>query len=585
MKPKHTGVNSSVKMKREIPIDQGFLELSSSALKTQVYTDGGYDSEANLVNGNSMSSFAAPDGINLDGFDSNVSNAGGQDRTTRDGHLSGTADDKVTDLFHRIDTQGKGTIEASELKKFFEKLLQNRNIDMSKQVIAQAVDALLSRGARGRRVSIDKQEFRDLFEEHSYFRQSFESDETQNSDLSPTVTARNKEGQKRKSKNHSLSRYWNFVSTLWMNAYPYLGWIVLYAILFLVAVLRTISQSANNVEAMDVFGSCFLVARVSARAINFHVALVLLPVARHLSTWARHKSFFRRLLLPLDALQKAHMFLGQCILVFTLIHVGGHACGYYRFVHHESWREVSALFPNRFHEQILRDAHGRTEWILSQRATITGLLMLMYMIPACLTLRSRSKRFNCFWAWHHMFLLALIVLCTHGTSALLGKPQSVYWVIFPLLLYIIPRIYREVKCSSAKVLHASVNGNLLDLRLEKPAHWNHVQKPGMYVFLNVPSISKWEWHPFTISTAPSQEDHVGFHIQAAGDWTKQLVATVASTQETRNVSPLDGQRIRMEGPLGSPSQTYKDYPVVVLIGAGIGVTVSCLVELTNLSQM
>lgn len=29
-------------------------------------------------------------------------------------------------------------------------------------------------------------------------------------------------------------------------------------------------------------------------------------------------------------------------------------------------------------------------------------------------------------------------------------------------------------------------------------------KPGDYVYINVPEIAKYEWHPFTISSAPEQ---------------------------------------------------------------------------------
>lgn len=30
-------------------------------------------------------------------------------------------------------------------------------------------------------------------------------------------------------------------------------------------------------------------------------------------------------------------------------------------------------------------------------------------------------------------------------------------------------------------------------------------KPGDYVFINIPAIAKYEWHPFTISSAPEQQ--------------------------------------------------------------------------------
>lgn len=63
-----------------------------------------------------------------------------------------------------------------------------------------------------------------------------------------------------------------------------------------------------------------------------------------------------------------------------------------------------------------------------------------------------------------------------------------------------------------------------------------------YLFLNCPYISRNEWHPFTISSAPgrspflqwkplsetkqvykpTEEDFVSVHIRVVGDWTGKL---------------------------------------------------------------
>ena len=40
------------------------------------------------------------------------------------------------------------------------------------------------------------------------------------------------------------------------------------------------------------------------------------------------------------------------------------------------------------------------------------------------------------------------------------------------------------------------------LVIKKPRNFDY--QPGDYVFLNIPSIAKYEWHPFTISSAPEE---------------------------------------------------------------------------------
>jgi len=43
------------------------------------------------------------------------------------------------------------------------------------------------------------------------------------------------------------------------------------------------------------------------------------------------------------------------------------------------------------------------------------------------------------------------------------------------------------------------------------------------MFVNFPSIDPLQWHPFSISSSP-EEDEVEFHIRGLGNWTKKLVS-------------------------------------------------------------
>ena len=42
------------------------------------------------------------------------------------------------------------------------------------------------------------------------------------------------------------------------------------------------------------------------------------------------------------------------------------------------------------------------------------------------------------------------------------------------------------------------------------------------VFVKIPAIAKFEWHPFTISSAPEQQDFFTLHIRGVGQWTNRL---------------------------------------------------------------
>lgn len=50
------------------------------------------------------------------------------------------------------------------------------------------------------------------------------------------------------------------------------------------------------------------------------------------------------------------------------------------------------------------------------------------------------------------------------------------------------------------------------------------------MFVNIPAIATYEWHPFTISSAPDQEDYLWLHIRGVGEWTNRLYAYFEAQQ-------------------------------------------------------
>lgn len=42
------------------------------------------------------------------------------------------------------------------------------------------------------------------------------------------------------------------------------------------------------------------------------------------------------------------------------------------------------------------------------------------------------------------------------------------------------------------------------------------------MFVNIPAIAKYEWHPFTLSSAPEETDYIWLHIRGVGEWTNRL---------------------------------------------------------------
>jgi NADPH oxidase len=111
-------------------------------------------------------------------------------------------------------------------------------------------------------------------------------------------------------------------------------------------------------------------------------------------------------------------------------------------------------------------------------------------------------------------------------------------------------------------------------------------KAGQWLFLNVPSVSKQQWHPFTITSCPF-DPYISVHVRQVGDFTRALGDALgagnAQAKLYDGVDPMgmyevalqNGQQmpeLRIDGPYGAPAEDVFDNEIAVLIGTGIGVT-------------
>ena len=90
-------------------------------------------------------------------------------------------------------------------------------------------------------------------------------------------------------------------------------------------------------------------------------------------------------------------------------------------------------------------------------------------------------------------------------------------------------------------------------------------KGGQYVWVCVPAIALYEWHPFSISSAPGDTNSVTLHVRALGGWTKRLRQLASTSSATQ---------VLLEGPAGAPAVDLDSarYKCVLLVSGGIGIT-------------
>jgi len=100
------------------------------------------------------------------------------------------------------------------------------------------------------------------------------------------------------------------------------------------------------------------------------------------------------------------------------------------------------------------------------------------------------------------------------------------------------------------------------LQFQKPKDFNY--KAGQWLRIASTGISTLTFHPFTISSAP-HEKFLSVHVRAVGPWTKKL-------RQVYNPNLPKIPPLLVDGPFGSPNDTWANYENVIFVGAGIGVT-------------
>ncbi|KAL7617361.1 respiratory burst oxidase homolog protein C [Lactuca sativa] len=355
-----------------------------------------------------------------------------------------------------------------------------------------------------------------------------------------------------------------------------------------------------------VLGPCVCIAKGAAETLKLNMALILLPVCRNTITWLRNKTKLG-VVVPFDDNLNFHKVIGVAISIGVGLHAISHlACDFPRLIHatEEEYKPMEQFFgkqaKNYWH--FVKEPEGYTGIIMVVLMAIAFTLATPWLRRGKLNLPSFLKKltgFNAFWYSHHLFVIVYTLLIVHGFKLYLTKKTSkkTTWMYLavPIFLYACERLIRAFRSSvkPVKILKVAVYpGNVLAIHMSKPQGFKY--KSGQYMFVNCAAVSPFEWHPFSITSAPG-DDYLSVHIRTLGDWTRQLKVVFSEVcQPPRNGksgllrADCQGEnpnfpRVLIDGPYGAPAQDYKKYDVVLLVGLGIGATpmISIVKDIVN----
>ncbi|XP_050384097.1 respiratory burst oxidase homolog protein B [Argentina anserina] len=367
----------------------------------------------------------------------------------------------------------------------------------------------------------------------------------------------------------------------------------------------------RNREVYHIMGYCVCIAKGGAETLKFNMALILLPVCRNTITWLRSKTKFGGVV-PFDDNINFHKVIAFGIAIGVGLHAGSHlTCDFPKLLHstNDQYDKMKPFFGKKRPDDYWWFVKGTEGW--------TGVIMVVLMLVAYTLAQPWFRRnrlrnlpktlkkltgFNAFWYSHHLFVIVYILFIVHGYFLYLSKNWDTkttwMYLAFPIIMYASERLLRAFRSGykTVKILKVAVYpGNVLALHMSKPQGLKYTS--GQYIYINCSVISPFQWHPFSITSAPG-DDYLSVHIRTLGDWTSQLKYIFSQVCQPPSIEhsgllradaePANNIQTRMprlliDGPYGAPAQDYKNYEVILLVGLGIGATplISILKDVLN----
>ncbi|KAL7741669.1 hypothetical protein ACLKA6_000290 [Drosophila palustris] len=414
-----------------------------------------------------------------------------------------SADDKIRFLFKVYDIDGDGLIQHKELHDVIRHCIKENGMEFSEDQIEDLTSAMFEDADPHNSGEITYEALKNQLHKHGGLLEN----------LSITIDRWLVPIGEEQPASNKTSRLWNTIPHQLTLAYMKNNQVFVSYLFFYITVnLCLFISRAIQYRASNGF---VIIARACGQCLNFNCAWVLVLMLRHSLTYLRSRGLSS--FLPLDHHVYLHKLTGITISVLSLVHTIMHLFNLTIIV-------INDPKINAGHFTI-------PEWLLTDRPGLYGLIpgcanptgvalliILLVMFVCSQPFVRRKGSFEVFYWTHLLYVPFWILTLFHG-------PNFWKWFLLPGAVYVVERALRFVwmRGEHGKTYISSgllLPSKVIHLVIKRPYHFNF--RPGDYVFVNIPAIANYEWHPFTISSAPEQEDYMWLHIRTVGEWTNRL---------------------------------------------------------------
>ncbi|XP_062819213.1 NADPH oxidase 5 [Anolis carolinensis] len=415
--------------------------------------------------------------------------------------IHGSEADKLRFLFHVYDVDGSGSIERGELRTVLKSCLKESSISLPEKTLDDLTGALFESADSDCSGAIT---FEELRAELEHFPEVMENlTISAASWLKPPMTP-----PKDHPPRYLSPAYWhnNGSKLLFLGSY-----LAVNILLFTLAALKHLGS-----------GAWIMLAKGCGQCLNLNCTFLVVVMLRRCLTWLR--ATWAAKVLPLDQSVLLHRLIGCSVAALSVLHTGAHVANFVR---------LSQTNDTFYLWEYLFTTRTGIGWVYGT-ASVTGLalqLLIGLMSVCSSTFVRKSGHFEVFYWTHLSYVFIWTLLIIHG-------PNFWKWFVVPGFLFLVEKIFGVFLSRTRRLYIVEINllpSKVTHLVIQRPPFFHY--KPGDYVYLNIPAIAKYEWHPFTISSAPEQPGTIWLHIRSLGQWTNQLYEYFWHQGDLRDCEP------------------------------------------------
>jgi len=318
-------------------------------------------------------------------------------------------------------------------------------------------------------------------------------------------------------------------------------------VIFLYTVVQPIAiimASRQKLKAdMEPYKWWYSFGKILGMSAVYSLMLLFFPVSKR-NFWLE---FFN---VKFERAIKFHKMLAGFMVFFVILHVLSSSRG--MILANQFWM---CLIPN---DQCMFDS----------RVIMYGWIAALTALPLLLTSISwvRRRNYELFYYTHFLFLPFVIIMQLHYDHFIYyAAPGTVAYLLDKILWWCSAR-------SPVSIVHlyCPIQGYI---RLVLAVEPGYSCEPGQWMSLNIPQVSKWQYHPLSIASAPPSKENptITFDLKAEGDWTEGVESLALRYDPKTHPNSkvfLDG----FHGTSHLKSHGYLTHSAIMMISGGIGVT-------------